>query len=168
MIDVIARILLSPIAVIIRYHGNWYCNDNSTLLAFRTVLRISSRVRRPDETLSLRCQIKPENDEPGKWKKDSSALTAHNWQNWERVLLSSYCHGIYRVEAVGLKIPIILKNLKFWRFFGIWGNFLKNRYFANYCLIKVQNWKCFCTHVTYIIVVIFCTTNFVSIKSNFS
>ena len=45
---------------------------------------------------------------------------------------------------------------------------MKNRYFANYCLITVRNWEFFCTHVTHIVVAIFYTTNFVCTKSNFS
>ena len=36
-------------------------------------------------------------------KLQSTKLTAHNWQNWKRVLLTSPCHDIYRDEAVGLK-----------------------------------------------------------------
>ena len=48
----------------------------------------------------------------------------------------------------------------------IWGNFFNNRYFANNCLIKV--WEFFCTRGTHIIVIIFRTVNFVSIKSIFS
>ena len=38
----------------------------------------------------------------------------------------------------------------------IWANFFKNRYFAKNCLIKVLIWQFFCTHVTHIIVAIFC------------
>ena len=30
-------------------------------------------------------------------------VTAHNWQKWKRVFLTSPCHKIYRDEAVGLK-----------------------------------------------------------------
>ena len=30
-------------------------------------------------------------------------LTAHNWQKWKRVFLTSHCHEIYRDETVGLK-----------------------------------------------------------------
>ena len=50
----------------------------------------------------------------------------------------------------------------------IWGNFFKNRYFANNCWIKVQIWEFFCKHVTHVVVVIFCTAKFVSTESNFS
>ena len=39
-------------------------------------------------------------------------LTAHNWHNWKRVFLSCYCHEIYRVEAVSLKVS------KFWDYVG--------------------------------------------------
>ena len=38
-------------------------------------------------------------------------LTAHNWQKWKKVFLTCLCHKIYRVEAVGLKSPIILDKL---------------------------------------------------------
>ena len=30
-------------------------------------------------------------------------LTAHNWQKWKSIFLTSPCHIIHRVEAVGLK-----------------------------------------------------------------
>ena len=40
-------------------------------------------------------------------------LTAHNWQNWKRIFLLCYCYEIYKVDAVGLNIPIILKNYDF-------------------------------------------------------
>ena len=47
----------------------------------------------------------------------------------------------------------------------IWGNFMKNRYFANTSLIKVWIWEFFCTHVTLKTVIIFRTANFASTKS---
>ena len=50
----------------------------------------------------------------------------------------------------------------------IWGNFLKNRYFANNFLIKVRIREFFCIHATHVTVIIFQTTNFVSTKSIFS
>ena len=62
-------------------------------------------------------------------------LTAHYWQNWKRVFLSCYFHKIYMVEAVSLKIPIILKRLQYLWLCEFVCNFLKNRYFGNNCLI---------------------------------
>ena len=38
-------------------------------------------------------------------------LTAHNWQKWKKVFLTCPCNEIYRVEAVGLKVLIILEKL---------------------------------------------------------
>ena len=87
-------------------------------------------------------------------------LTAHNWQKGKRVFFSCYYHEIYRVELVGLKIPIILNKIQFLWICEIWGNFLKTQYFANNYLIKVWIWEFFCTHVTHvtmIIVIIFHT-----------
>ena len=86
-------------------------------------------------------------------------LTTHNWQNWKTVWGICYCHEIYRVEAVGLKNS----NYSLW-ISEIWGNFLKNIYFDNYCLIKVWIWKFFCTYVTHISVIIFLTANFAFTK----
>ena len=72
-------------------------------------------------------------------------LTTHSdWQHWKRVFLPCYCHDIYRVEAVG-QIPITLQKLRYLWIFEIWGNFLKNRYFANNCLIEVRIWEFFYT-----------------------
>ena len=83
--------------------------------------------------------------------------------SWKRVFLSCYWHEIYRVEAVGLESSnYSLKKLQFLWICEIWGNFLNNRYFANYCLIKVRISEFFCILVTHIIVVVFCTANFVS------
>ena len=86
-------------------------------------------------------------------------LTAHFFQNWKRLFLSCYSHEIDRVQAVDrdlkkknytLKITIFLWICK------IRGNFLeneRNRYFANYCLMKARIWEFFCTHVAHVIVV---------------
>ena len=60
------------------------------------------------------------------------------------------------------KFQLCLKNYNFCDFFEIWGNFLKNQYFANYCLIKVLNWEFFCTHITHLLLIILRTANFVS------
>ena len=47
--------------------------------------------------------------------------------------------------------------------------FLKTRYdVANNCLIKVQIREFFCTHVTHITVIMFCTTGFGSTKAIFN
>ena len=95
-------------------------------------------------------------------------LTTHNWQNWKGVFLTCYCHEIYKVEEVG---PNNSKyTLKITIFVNMWtlGQFvLKNRYFANNCLIKVQIWEFFFTHVTHITLVIFCTANFVLVNYKF-
>ena len=45
---------------------------------------------------------------------------------------------INRVEAVGLKIPIILLNLRFLWICEIWGNFLEIWYFVNKSWIEVR------------------------------
>ena len=65
----------------------------------------------------------------------NATLTTHNWQNWERVLFSCYCHGINKVEVVGLKNRIILKkkkkkSLQF--FMNMWnlGKFLEKSIFC--------------------------------------
>ena len=85
----------------------------------------------------------------------------------KRVFLSCYCHDTSRVDAIGLKnssytekVTIVVNMWNFGHFFF----FKENRYFGNNCLIKVQIWEFFCTHVTRIIVVIICTANFVSTK----
>ena len=39
--------------------------------------------------------------------------TAHNWQKCKSTFLKYPCHKIYRVEEVGLKVPIILTKLRF-------------------------------------------------------
>ena len=74
-----------------------------------------------------------------------NVLTAHNWQKWKEknILPACHYHRIYRVGAVDLKIPIILKNYDFLceymkKFRAI---FLKNLYFFNYYFNKVQNLK---------------------------
>ena len=51
------------------------------------------------------------------------------------VFLACPCHKIYMVEAVGLKIPIILSlKLRLLWTYEICGNFLKSWYFVNNCL----------------------------------
>ena len=62
--------------------------------------------------------------------KNNLYLTTHNWHDWKRVFLPCYCHEIYRGEAV-------YKNHTFCEYKN-WGNFLKNLYFVNNCLIKVR------------------------------
>ena len=37
-------------------------------------------------------------------------FTAHNWQNWKKYIPFGHCHEMYRVKAVSVKIPIILKK----------------------------------------------------------
>ena len=98
----------------------------------------------------------------------ATRLMIHNWQNWKRVFLSSYCHGIYRVEALGLKKSSYIWKIMILLICEIWGSFLKIQYFANNFLIKVRIWEIFFTHVTHIIVIILHTANFVSTKLIFS
>ena len=50
----------------------------------------------------------------------------------------------------------------------MWGNFVKNWYFVNDCLIKVWTSKSFCTDMTHIIVIMYCMPHFVSTQSIFS
>ena len=72
------------------------------------------------------------------WKgldKITKNLTAHNWQKWKRVFLTCPCHNIYRDEAAGLKSCKCTWKLRFLWICGIWGNFVKNWYFVNNCLI---------------------------------
>ena len=76
-----------------------------------------------------------------------------------KVVLSCYCH-----EAVGLNISIILKEYNFCVNVTFGAIFLKNRYFANNCLIKVRIWEFLFTHITHINVIILRTANFVSTK----
>ena len=69
---------------------------------------------------------------------EKGILMAHNWQKWKSILLTCPWHKIYRVEAVGLKSSnYTLKNYVFVWICEIWGNFMKNWYFVNNCLIKV-------------------------------
>ena len=91
-------------------------------------------------------------------------LTAHNWQKWKKsAFLTCHCHEIYREDVVGLKSPHkYLKKLWFLWICEIWGNFVKNWYFVNNCLIKVRILKFFCTYVTHIIVIIWRTPHFAS------
>ena len=49
---------------------------------------------------------------------DLKFLMDHNRQNWKSVFLLCCCDEIYSVEAVGLKIPIILDKLQFLKNFG--------------------------------------------------
>ena len=68
-----------------------------------------------------------------------SGPAVHNWQKWKSAFLTCPCHEIYRVEAVGLKSSSY--TLEKWWFLWIceiWGNFMKNWYFVNYCFIKVR------------------------------
>ena len=95
-------------------------------------------------------------------------LTAHNWQKWKRVFLPCPWHKIYRVEAVGLKSSNYNWKIMIFAICEIWGNFVKNWYFVNNCLIKVQIWKSFRTYVTHISVFIFRILYFVSPESIFS
>ena len=83
-------------------------------------------------------------------------------------VFGSYCCPENRVEAVGLKNSNIIWKLHFFLNCKIWGNFVKNRYFAINCLIKVQIWECFCIYVTHITVIIFHIANIVGTKCNFS
>ena len=62
-----------------------------------------------------------------------------------------------RVEAVSLKITIILEKLQFLWIYEIWGNFLKNWYFANNFLIIFFH-KCY----SYTVIVIILSTDFPS------
>ena len=104
-----------------------------------------------------------------KRKRACVLLTAHNWQILKSIL-SCYCYKIYRVEAVDQS-----KNSNYtWKikiFMNMWNSghfFLKNRQFANNCLINLQIWKFFCTHNTHKTAIIFRTANFVSTLSIFS
>ena len=63
-------------------------------------------------------------------------LRAHNCQK-SRFLTCS-CHIIYKTEAVGWSFPIILLELLFLWVFEIWGNFVKNWYFVNNCLLEFE------------------------------
>ena len=75
-------------------------------------------------------------------------LMAQKLAKW-RVFLPCYCHKIYRVEAGSTKIPIVPSKFELLWICKTWGNFLKNWYFANNCLVKVQIWEFFCTHCSY-------------------
>ena len=82
---------------------------------------------------------------------DMTSLTAHNWQNWNKVFLSCYCHEICRVEAVGLKKNYnctwkIMISVNMWNL----EQFLENQYFANN-FFKVWISELFFTHVTHIV-----------------
>ena len=76
----------------------------------------------------------------------------------------AFCHEIYRAEAVASKKLHLYLKITICK---SWGNFLKNRYFDNNCFIKNRISEFFCTHVTYVIVIIFRAANFVSNKSIF-
>ena len=87
-----------------------------------------------------------------KWR----TLTTYNWQNWKNILVMLLPWNPCGRSSVSSKFQI-LEKLKFLWICEILFNFLKNRYFANNCLMKVPILEFFSTHVTYIIVVIFCT-----------
>ena len=63
---------------------------------------------------------------------------ADNWQKWKSIFLTSPCHKIYRVEAVGLESSSYTLKITILWICEIWGNFSKNWYFVNDCLVKVQ------------------------------
>ena len=64
---------------------------------------------------------------------------------------------MYNEEAVGLKSSDYTFKNMILLICEIWGNFVKNWYFVNNCLIKVWIKKFFCTCVTHIIVIIWRT-----------
>ena len=66
------------------------------------------------------------------------------------------------------KFQLYCKNYDFCEYvkFGVIS--LKIDIFVNNCLIKVQIYKFFCTYVTHIFVIIWCTLHFVSTESIFS
>ena len=102
----------------------------------------------------VNCSIINVNDsQPTNFKKYSSHATAMKLIGQKQLVY---------------KIPILHEKLKFLWICEIWGNFLKDRYFANNCLNKAQIWDSFYTHVTWIIVIIFRPTNCASTKLNFS
>ena len=67
------------------------------------------------------------------------SLTTHYWQNLKRVFLSCYCHGMYRVAAVGLKNDNY--TLKITIFVNVWnlGRFLEKSIFCQYFLINCSH-----------------------------
>ena len=56
---------------------------------------------------------------------------AGNMQKWKSTFLTCPWYKMYRVETVGLKVPIIIYKLRFYWISEIWGNFEKIWYFAN-------------------------------------
>ena len=70
---------------------------------------------------------------PVKIKTKVKLLMAHNLQNWNSIFLTCHCDEIYRVEAVGLKVPIVLLKIMIF-VCEIWDNFMKNLHFVNNCL----------------------------------
>ena len=63
--------------------------------------------------------------------------TAKNWQKWKSIFLTCPCHEIYRIES-GLKTSNYTLKIIFLWICEIWGNFMKNWYIVNNCLIKVR------------------------------
>ena len=66
-------------------------------------------------------------------------LMAYNWQKWKSTFLTCHCHEIYREEAFGLKSSSYAEKIWFLWICQIWGNFIKNQYFVNINLIKVES-----------------------------
>ena len=66
-------------------------------------------------------------------------LTAHNWQKWNSIFLICPRHEIYKVERWSKQFQLYFKNYTFLWKCEIWGDFVKNWYFVNNCLIKVNS-----------------------------
>ena len=70
-------------------------------------------------------------------------INGNNWQNWKRVFLISLIllpWNSYGRNSLSKKFQLYFKILIFLWICEIWGNFLKTRYFANNCLIRVRIW----------------------------
>ena len=68
-------------------------------------------------------------------------LKAHNWQKWKSIFPACPWHNILKVQFLWIC--------------EILGYFLKINIFFKICLIKVQIWKLFCTHVAHMTVIMF-------------
>ena len=82
---------------------------------------------------------------------------AYNWQKRKSKFFTCPCHKIYRTEAALVSPSNCTLRITILWVCEMWGNFVKNLYFFNNCLIKVKNLKSFCTYVTHIIWIIYRT-----------
>ena len=68
----------------------------------------------------------------------SSPISGSQLAKMKKSIPDMSLYEIYRDEAVGLKIANILEKLRYLWKCEIWGNIMRNWYFANNCLIEIR------------------------------